>query len=286
MTRSSSQPASPTHSTVPRLIVSDLDGTFLSPDGSVSEINATAVRAAQAAGIPVLFATGRPARWLEVIQDLPGSHPLVIASNGAVLYDQATSTALERVCLDPDATLRAIAGIRGALPDAAFALEAGDRFGREESYVPLVRDDENNPAVYSDTAEAMAAAGGQVKMLVQHPWLTSDELLDAVRTVVGDSLTATHSAVTRPGLRESGLVEISAAGVSKASMLARWCEGRGIAARDVAAFGDMPNDVDMLTWVGMPYAVANAHPLLLGAYPVVPSCSESGVGRTILGWLS
>jgi hydroxymethylpyrimidine pyrophosphatase-like HAD family hydrolase len=69
-------------------------------------------------------------------------------------------------------------------------------------------------------------------------------------------------------------------------MLARWCQRRGVAARDVAAFGDMPNDVEMLNWVGMPYVVANAHPLLLSAYPVVPSCAESGVGQTILGWLS
>ena len=71
----------------PELIVTDLDGTFLSPDGTVSAENAAAVKAAQEADIPVVFATGRPVRWLEVIADLPGAHPMVIASNGAVLYD-------------------------------------------------------------------------------------------------------------------------------------------------------------------------------------------------------
>src|ERR671921_258981 len=45
---------------VPQLIVTDLDGTFLSPDGTVSEQNRAAVLAAQDVGIPVLFATGRP----------------------------------------------------------------------------------------------------------------------------------------------------------------------------------------------------------------------------------
>ncbi|HEX8488306.1 MAG TPA: HAD hydrolase family protein, partial [Propionibacteriaceae bacterium] len=72
---------------VPKLIVSDLDGTFLSPDGTVSPTNSAAVRAAEAAGVPVVFATGRPIRWLDVIRGLPGAHPTVIASNGAVLYD-------------------------------------------------------------------------------------------------------------------------------------------------------------------------------------------------------
>src|SRR4028118_412009 len=90
------------HRSVPRLIVTDLDGTFLSPDGSVSAQNAQAVAAAQSSGIPVLFATGRPVRWLDVIRDLPGAHPTVIASNGAVLYDLGAGRLLDRVCVDPD----------------------------------------------------------------------------------------------------------------------------------------------------------------------------------------
>ena len=86
----------------PRLIATDLDGTFLSPDGSVSDLNSAAVVAAQRVGIPVLFATGRPVRWLDVIRDLPGAHPTVIASNGAALYDLGAGELIDRICLDPD----------------------------------------------------------------------------------------------------------------------------------------------------------------------------------------
>ena len=42
--------------------------------------------------------------------------------------------------------------------------------------------------------------------------------------------------------------------------LADWCLGHGIEAADVWAFGDMPNDLPMLSWAGRSYAVANAHP--------------------------
>src|SRR5215210_2869100 len=94
--------------TVPALIATDLDGTFLSPDGSVSEENFAAVVAAEAAGIPLLFATGRPVRWLDVIRELPGAHPMVIASNGAALYDLGSGTLIDRVCIDPDAALHAV----------------------------------------------------------------------------------------------------------------------------------------------------------------------------------
>ncbi len=57
-----------------------------------------------------------------------------------------------------------------------------------------------------------------------------------------------------------GLLEIAAPGVTKATGLAEIAATHGIAAHEIAAIGDMPNDVPMLEWVGESYAVANAHP--------------------------
>jgi Cof subfamily protein (haloacid dehalogenase superfamily) len=267
---------------MPRLVATDLDGTFLSPDGSVSEQNAAAVAAAQSAGIPVVFATGRPARWLDVIRDLPGAHPTVIASNGAVLYDLGAGELIDRICIDPETALAAVRRIRAVVPDASFAFESGTRFGYEPTYRTWPADDGTNPALYRGPAEEVAVAEDFVKMLVQSQTVMPDDLLDRVRTEVGDTLTATHSQT-----RDYGLVEISAAGVTKASMLERLCARLGIEPAQVAAFGDMPNDVAMLSWVGMPHVVANAHPAVRALdFPVVPSNDQSGVGRTILGWLS
>ena len=58
---------------------------------------------------------------------------------------------------------------------------------------------------------------------------------------------------------------MGALGVSKATTLARFAGELGVAAADVVAFGDMPNDLPMLAWAGTSYAVANAHPLVLEA---------------------
>ena len=265
---------------VPKLIATDLDGTFLSPDGTVSADNAAAVLAAQAAGIPVLFATGRPVRWLDVVRGLPGAHPTVIASNGAVLYDLGTGEWLDRVSIEAAVGLEAVHRIKGAIPGTSVGVESGSRFGHETTYV-LPAHVDPDPAWYHGPVEDLVAVEGVVKILVQHTAVTPDELLDRVRAAVGDRLTATHSTA-----RGHGLVELSAPGVSKASMLRRVCRRLGVAARDVAAFGDMPNDVDMLTWVGMPRVVANAHPVLhrMG-FPRVGPNSESGVGRAIESWL-
>lgn len=267
---------------IPQLIVSDLDGTFLSPDGTVSEPNRAAVEAAQSVGIPVLFATGRPVRWLEVIRDLPGSHPTVIASNGAVLYDLGSDRMVDRVCLEPAVTLRAVRAIRTALPETGFAFESGTRFGYDPAYLTVRPDDGTDPDIVRGLTEELAGRDDCVKMLVQDQTRGADELLAAVTALLGDALTVTHSAAGG-----HGLVEISGPGVSKASMLARCCRRLGVDPARVAAFGDMPNDVDMLTLAGMPHVVANAHPLLLdGRYPVVPGHQESGVGQTIQRWVA
>jgi len=267
---------------VPQLVVSDLDGTFLAPDGTVSAQNREAVLAAQDVGILVLFATGRPVRWLDVIRDLPGAHPTVIASNGAVLYDLGADAVLDRVCVDPDVALDAVRQIRAAVADASFAFESGTGFGHEPAYRTWRSDDAVDPALFTGPAEEIARREDFVKMLIQSRTRSPDQLLEDVQAVVGNSLTVTHSAT-----HDFGLVEVSGPGVSKASMLARCCAQLGVEPARVAAFGDMPNDLDMLSFAGMPHVVANAHPLLLdGSYRVVPGNDRSGVGRTILDWVA
>lgn len=50
----------------------------------------------------------------------------------------------------------------------------------------------------------------------------------------------------------------------------------------MVAFGDMPNDLEMLTWAGSSYAMANAHPEVLAATPARTAAnSEDGVAVVI-----
>jgi hydroxymethylpyrimidine pyrophosphatase-like HAD family hydrolase len=79
-----------------------------------------------------------------------------------------------------------------------------------------------------------------------------------------------------------GLVEVSAAGVSKVDALAAFCATRGIGATEVLAFGDMPNDLGMLTWAGRGYAMTNAHPTVLAAVALrAGHQDEDGVARVL-----
>jgi hydroxymethylpyrimidine pyrophosphatase-like HAD family hydrolase len=100
-----------------------------------------------------------------------------------------------------------------------------------------------------------------------------------VIAAVGDRAHATWSI--------PGLVEISAAGVTKASALIGLCKTLGVEAADVVAFGDMPNDLPMLAWAGTSYAMANAHESVLAlADHVAPPCEEEGVADVLEGLLA
>ena len=67
-----------------------------------------------------------------------------------------------------------------------------------------------------------------------------------------------------------------------ASTLADFAASRGVAPADVVAFGDMPNDLEMLQWAGLGLSVASGHPSLLAeADGVVGACDDDGVAATV-----
>jgi hydroxymethylpyrimidine pyrophosphatase-like HAD family hydrolase len=77
-------------------------------------------------------------------------------------------------------------------------------------------------------------------------------------------------------------VEVAPPGITKAATLAVLCAELDITAREVVAFGDMPNDLPMLAWAGRSFAVANAHPQVLAvAEAVTASNDEDGVAQTL-----
>jgi hydroxymethylpyrimidine pyrophosphatase-like HAD family hydrolase len=82
----------------------------------------------------------------------------------------------------------------------------------------------------------------------------------------------------------SSLLEISAPGVTKASTLALLCADLGVRADEVIAFGDMPNDLPMLSWAGTSYAMADAHPTVVeAARHRAPGHDDDGVARVLAG---
>jgi hydroxymethylpyrimidine pyrophosphatase-like HAD family hydrolase len=112
-------------------------------------------------------------------------------------------------------------------------------------------------------------------MLARCDGVPAEHFHKVVMEVVGDRAVVSYSGAT-------GLAEISAAGVTKAAALGEWCRTQGIDPADVFAFGDMPNDLPMLTWAGQSFGVANAHPDVLAMVDeVCASNDDDGVARVL-----
>ena len=256
-----------------KLVATDLDGTLLHTDGTVTDRTRKVLDALDAMGVKVVFVTGRPIRWMESLWHHVGDHGLAICSNGGSVYDVPGRSVVEALTIPRGIGLKVADLIRTAIPGSAFALEKTTGFGKDEAFLPDP-DDVNRPELVVGPLEEIFD-DTVVKLLALHHDLAPAEYWAHVEQLVGDAVTTTWSSV-------GSLIEISAAGVTKASTLELICAERGIAAADVLAFGDMPNDIAMLEWAGTSYAMANGHPTAIAAADhTAPRNDEDGVAHVL-----
>jgi HAD superfamily hydrolase (TIGR01484 family) len=253
----------------PKVVATDLDGTIVRSDGTISARTRDALIAAQEAGALVIVVTGRPPRWLKGIAEATGQHGLAICANGALVYDLESDEIVDSRPM-PDATVAELMReLRVAVAEINFAVECIDgQFIHEPGYIPHWTPEGN-----TIVGDIMASLTQPVaKLLARREGMPSDTLLGLARATIDvHTATATHSSI-------DGLLEINGHGVTKASALERLLAGRGLSAADVIAFGDMPNDVEMLAWAAHGVAVANAHPEVLAVTDEVTlSNDEDGV---------
>lgn len=264
-----------------KLVATDLDGTLLRADGSVSPRTVAALRAAERAGLVVVFVTGRPTRWLDPVADATGHLGIAVGSNGAVIYDLKTEQVVSTSPLDPDEVRGIGAEIRTAFPEVGFAVEFTEGFAAEPEYI---HDWAINPERDRRGKLLPAPPIGELDTIVTAPvlkLLAKDRGADVDRFLTDvDVLLAGRASVTHSS--SIGLLEIGAPGVTKATGLAEVAATHGIRADEVAAIGDMPNDIAMLQWAGTAYAVANAHPAAQAAADAIVGSNEDDAVATLI----
>lgn len=257
----------------PRVVATDLDGTLLRPDGTVSARTADALVAAAGAGIDVVFVTARPLRWLEDVADHVAGHGVAICSNGAAVVEVASLAVLEQHGMD--ATLvaelarraREVLGAR----NAQLAVEHAGGITLEKHYESVHPNPPGTPFV--DRVEELLPAS-TLKLLVR-----SSEPRPDLHAVLADAF-GELAFVADSGADDLG--EVSRPDVSKASTLATWLASRGVGPEDVWALGDAPNDLPMLGWAGRSFAVANAREQVReAADEVCPSNADDGVAQVL-----
>ena len=269
----------------PKLIVSDIDGTFLNSQGRVSPRLRDAVSRAVAGGVHFSLATGRPHRWLiPVLDQLPIS-PVCVCANGAVVYDPGADEVLHSFELEPETMADVVAAVDRALEGVphGYGVERVGQSALDPEDECFLITPEYNPdawdARFGVVSVAELVALPAAKLLVRCQSMMAAQMYELIAPAVdpGDAH-VTYS-------MDEGLIEISRPGVNKAAGVARLAEAYGVDARDVIAFGDMPNDLEMLRWAGTGVAMANASPVLLDAADhVTVSNDEDGVAAMLERW--
>ncbi|WP_328785368.1 Cof-type HAD-IIB family hydrolase [Streptomyces canus] len=260
---------------IPKLIATDLDGTLLRNDRTVSERTLRALRAATEAGVEVVFVTARPPRFVDELAAGSGLSGTAVCSNGALVYDVGTRTVLKSRTLPPEDARKVAEALTGAVGGVGFAVETGHKVVFAPGYGHRLPEDAEAEFPV-DSVEALWSLDAPfVKLLAWSAQVDADTMLATAESAAGGKAQFTHSG-------GSGLLEVSASGVTKAGTLSALCAERGIDAADVIAFGDMPNDLTILEWAGTAYAMGNAHASVRAAVTRHTASNEEDGVATVL----
>lgn len=237
------------------LVATDLDGTIIRGDGTISDRTVAAFARVEEAGARFVLVTGRPPRVMAQIAKRFGHRGTAICANGAMTYDMREDAVTAVRPIMPADLAAAARALRAAIPGIGIAVEYPDGRAADHVFQPIMF--EMDKAIPRPGEEALFARPA-AKLLGRHLGYSPDELLALAAPALDGLVSVSHS-------NGKSLIEAAAIGVSKATAVAGLAEGYGVPAESVIAFGDMPNDLPLMRWAGTSCAVANAHPDVLAA---------------------
>jgi hydroxymethylpyrimidine pyrophosphatase-like HAD family hydrolase len=257
-----------------RAVATDLDGTIVRPDGTVSEATREAVRKLREAEIPLIVATARTPAGLSAIEPLGRQVDLAVCCNGSLGYRPSDSAVLWRYEIDPAVLKTVITALRGYLPDAGFGVYDGQEWTLTRLYRAAGGSWPRGPrrlAGPGQIAQVKACA-----MSVCHSRLGPAQIAAVLaRAGIGSRQALLSWAA-------DGVLNVAPAGVSKGTGVTRALAHLGIVGAETICFGDAHNDLPMFSRVAVAVAVANAHQDVLAAADVVAdSVGNDGFARTL-----
>ena len=234
-----------------KIVFSDIDGTFIRKDHSLSDKHAVAIKKLQEKGIPFILVSARMPEGIYPITDSIGVKIPVISYSGGlvltreenVLYSKTIDERSTREVLD---TLK-----RDFNQDISLNYYAGRKWYIEEM--------DSRIQVESNTTKV-------IPEITQFERLPSAGILPHKILILG---TPTKCEKMEKELQErfhnlhivrssNHILDICANGISKATGIEVMLSHYGISREDALAFGDNFNDMEMLKYVGYGVAMGNA----------------------------
>lgn len=263
------------------LFISDIDGTLLSAQRTLSPRTIESIKAVRAAGHHFVLCSSRPPESMRVLERLYGGigSPLVAYNGGLVLSGRGEVQ--HDVPISPsDARFIAEHCETTGLHASFFAGEHWYTWGEDE----WTERERTHTWVRPEAASTLEfVASGEVEVTPPHKVMCMGDpmLVDALETALAG----------RPGVvsyrSKDTYLEIANADCSKGTGLLAVAQQLGVVRDDLYYFGDNYNDLPAFEVVGHPIAVANARPEALALVEsVIPSNTEDGVAVFLEAWLA
>jgi Cof subfamily protein (haloacid dehalogenase superfamily) len=261
-------------------VVTDLDGTVVRPDFSISDATLEALDLVRAAGIAFLIATARTPQGLEHFQALAQRTTLSVCCSGAIGWSshERAMTWMDEMAAPEIRRVVELAVDAGA----GVASYDGSLWRMTEEYYRLSPTQPHGPTRVVVESGALAETPC-CTMAVRH----RDRDLDHIAALVASG--ADSAALSHVG--RSTVLDVTARGVDKGTGTRRALEALGLAPTAAISFGDMPNDLAMFRATGRSYSVGAADPAVMSAATeVLPNVEDDGSARKIadfaaVGWV-
>jgi len=268
-----------------RLIALDIDGTLLDSQWKLPEANRSAIAEATRRGIEVALVTGRRYDFAMPIARKIDAPLTMIVSNGALIRTHDGETHLRHLL--PREVAAGVLEITKPWRDGAGVVF--DR-PREKQVIleVLETDDPIRTAYYARHKEFLAQVIPLESCLTEDPlqvmfsgkvapMRNAEAVLRAAQTEENFGIASTIYES-----RDFAMIDVIHPRCSKGSSLKDWATLRGLAREEVMAIGDNHNDVEMLSFAGIPVVMGNCVPELRGfGWHETCSNDENGVAAAI-----
>ncbi len=291
-----------------RLVALDIDGTLLDSRWQVSEANRAAIAEAARRGIEVALVTGRRYDFAMPVARQLHAPLTMIVNNGALIRSNDGRTHLRHLL--PQRVAEQVLHLTKPWREGAavvFDRPAANQVMLER----LDPDDSLRYAYYSHNKEFIGLANPLETCLTEDPiqvmlsgkvalMREAEQALRAAQGVYPDrSQIPTRSERSRPcrdhvgaeeyalavtcyESRDFAMIDVLNPVCSKGASLAEWAMLRGFAREEVMAIGDNHNDLEMLTFAGIPVVMGNGVPeLKTFGWHETGTNDENGVARAI-----
>jgi len=268
-----------------KLIALDIDGTLLDSKWKLPEANRAAIAEAARRGIEVALVTGRRYDFAMPIARSIDSPLTMIVSNGALIRTQDGETRLRHL-LPRETALCVLEITRPWREGAAVVFDRPRQ--NQVMLESLETDDPMRSAYYARNQEFLGVAKPLESCLIEDPIQVMlsggvepmQEAESVLRQTVFTNEFGVASTVYKS--RDFAMIDVIHPRCSKGASLAEWATLRGFAREEVMAIGDNHNDLEMLTFAGIPVVMGNGVPELKNhGWHVTSSNDENGVAAAI-----